>query len=75
VCIFHVSVIFPVELCSSLMCRLRGLIYQLALGSSIATHLRPLFLGCCEKDDLSGIEIHLSFISRIKMIIGIFIFG
>jgi hypothetical protein len=44
-------------------------------GSSIATRLRRLFLGCCEKDGFGVIGICLSFIIGMQLIDGIFVFG
>jgi hypothetical protein len=55
---FHAGVKVPVELC---------------FFSSIATHLRPLLLGCCEEDGCSGIVVCLIIIIEMQLIIGIFL--
>jgi hypothetical protein len=47
----------------------------ISFGSIIAMRVRPLFLGCLEKDGFDGIVIVLSFTSGMQLIIVIFMFG
>jgi hypothetical protein len=44
-------------------------------GSSIATRLRPLVLGCCKNNSFTVVVICLSLDSGMQLIIGIFFVG
>jgi hypothetical protein len=46
----------------------------ISFGSSMATHIRPLLLGCCRNEDFVGVIVCLSLNIGMQMIVGIFAF-